>query len=160
MHSKMPVPNKLSALLRNFNPGHLGDKARTELLPREPGDLPDRRADVSSLESVRSYRPPPTSNGEWITYGMISGLCGAKTRGYSMGLMITMIAVNGSDAQVASTFQAAGHRGNNFDLIRLLAAAQVAIVHTSEALGVFNPAVTMWLGLLPGVPIFFSYKAF
>jgi peptidoglycan/LPS O-acetylase OafA/YrhL len=49
-------------------------------------------------------------------------------------------------------------RVNNFDLIRLLAALQVAIVHIVSYLKPSNPGVALagfGLGLFPGVPVFF-----
>lgn len=54
------------------------------------------------------------------------------------------------------------HR-NNFDLIRLIAAAQVAVVHATEHLGLRLPAHDVTLRLLesfPGVPIFFGVSGF
>lgn len=48
---------------------------------------------------------------------------------------------------------------NNFDLIRLIAASQVAINHTSAHLNYDNPLVD-WLSLFPGVPIFFFVSGF
>ncbi|MBS0378468.1 MAG: acyltransferase [Proteobacteria bacterium] len=59
---------------------------------------------------------------------------------------------------------AADWRVNNFDLIRLLAALQVAATHSLEF---FRPSTAPWyavlvrmLGLLPGVPIFFIVSGF
>lgn len=52
------------------------------------------------------------------------------------------------------------HRLNNFDLIRLCAAGQVAIVHTAEALQVGSSSFLQWIGLFPGVPIFFFVSGF
>ncbi len=59
---------------------------------------------------------------------------------------------------------AADWRVNNFDLIRLLAALQVAAVHS---LAFFKPSAAPWyevlvrmLGLLPGVPVFFIVSGF
>lgn len=49
---------------------------------------------------------------------------------------------------------------NNLDLIRLLASAQVAIVHTGQTLDVLNADTLMWLGIFPGVPIFFFVSGF
>lgn len=49
---------------------------------------------------------------------------------------------------------------NNFDLIRLAASAQVAVVHVVEHLKVPHEAGMALLGFLPGVPIFFLCPAF
>jgi len=65
-----------------------------------------------------------------------------------------------SDAQLAAIGPGADNRPNNFDLIRLLAAAQVAVVHAGEHLGALPPKVIMWLGLFRGVPIFFFVSGF
>jgi peptidoglycan/LPS O-acetylase OafA/YrhL len=46
---------------------------------------------------------------------------------------------------------------NNFDLVRLLAALQVVLVHFSEHLHIWVPSA---LGWFPGVPIFFSISGF
>lgn len=48
---------------------------------------------------------------------------------------------------------------NNFDLIRLLAALQVMLKHALVHLGFDGPAIE-WLGLFPGVPIFFFISGF
>lgn len=48
---------------------------------------------------------------------------------------------------------------NNFDLIRLFAAASVAILHAEEHLGL-NTGWTALLRALPGVPIFFFISGF
>jgi len=58
--------------------------------------------------------------------------------------------------------QASLFRNNNFDLIRLFAALQVAIYHTALHLG-FDSANNMFLSILgyfPGVPIFFFVSGF
>lgn len=52
------------------------------------------------------------------------------------------------------------HRLNNFDLIRLCAAAQVAVIHAAEALHVGSSPLLKWVGLFPGVPIFFFVSGF
>ena len=45
---------------------------------------------------------------------------------------------------------------NNFDLLRLMAACQVAIVHGIEHFNLeFLYPINKYLGLIPGVPIFF-----
>jgi peptidoglycan/LPS O-acetylase OafA/YrhL len=50
---------------------------------------------------------------------------------------------------------------NNFDLIRLFAAAQVACLHAGEHLGSdWLMGVNRWLQLFPGVPIFFLISGF
>ncbi len=51
---------------------------------------------------------------------------------------------------------------NNFDLIRLLAASQVAIVHVTGYLspGFSDSALATFLNLFPGVPIFFFISGF
>ena len=54
-------------------------------------------------------------------------------------------------------------RINNFDLIRLLAALQVAITHaisTMHVPGFFTPIVRFGLSFFPGVPIFFVVSGF
>ncbi len=50
-------------------------------------------------------------------------------------------------------------RENNFDLIRLIAATQVVIIHAFEHLKL-NAAAIEWLQLFPGVPIFFVISGF
>ena len=56
---------------------------------------------------------------------------------------------------------AAQFKTNNFDLIRLLAAAQVAIHHTSSHLQVNMESTFFWLtGFFPGVPMFFFISGF
>jgi peptidoglycan/LPS O-acetylase OafA/YrhL len=49
---------------------------------------------------------------------------------------------------------------NNFDLIRLLAAAQVAILHTANHLKIQLPAIFSILEYFPGVPIFFFISGY
>jgi peptidoglycan/LPS O-acetylase OafA/YrhL len=51
-------------------------------------------------------------------------------------------------------------RDNNFDLVRLLAAAQVAVVHICEHLRIGSPMLLRVLDLFPGVPIFFFVSGF
>jgi peptidoglycan/LPS O-acetylase OafA/YrhL len=54
-------------------------------------------------------------------------------------------------------------RTNNFDLLRLAAAGQVAILHSAELMGVSDPDNSWFLALLhhfPGVPIFFFISGF
>lgn len=51
-------------------------------------------------------------------------------------------------------------RANNFDLIRLFAALQVALHHASEHLGVSEGAWGTWASIVPGVPIFFFLSGF
>lgn len=52
-------------------------------------------------------------------------------------------------------------RLNNFDLIRLVAAAQVVLWHGIEHLGVQAPPALVWvLGMFPGVPIFFVVSGY
>lgn len=52
-------------------------------------------------------------------------------------------------------------RINNFDLIRLIAAAQVVVWHGIEHLGIPAPPALIWLlGLFPGVPIFFVVSGY
>lgn len=48
---------------------------------------------------------------------------------------------------------------NNFDLIRLAAAAQVAVTHSAEHLGIHSPLIEA-LKFFPGVPIFFLISGF
>jgi peptidoglycan/LPS O-acetylase OafA/YrhL len=49
---------------------------------------------------------------------------------------------------------------NNFDIIRLFAAAQVAISHTAKHLNIKLPAVFSILEYFPGVPIFFFISGY
>ena len=49
---------------------------------------------------------------------------------------------------------------NNFDLIRLLAAAQVAILHTAKHLKIQLPAIFSILEYFPGVPVFFFISGY
>lgn len=51
------------------------------------------------------------------------------------------------------------HRQNNFDLIRLLAALQVLIIHGFEHLKLDTTPIE-WLQIFPGVPIFFVISGF
>jgi len=51
-------------------------------------------------------------------------------------------------------------RINNFDLIRLFAALQVAIFHGQSHLGISPFAEWSWLSYFPGVPIFFFVSGF
>jgi peptidoglycan/LPS O-acetylase OafA/YrhL len=51
-------------------------------------------------------------------------------------------------------------RENNFDLLRLFAAIQVLIGHTSEHFGINLGFIGKILGYFPGVPIFFSISGF
>jgi peptidoglycan/LPS O-acetylase OafA/YrhL len=53
-----------------------------------------------------------------------------------------------------------GRNSNNFDLLRLLAAAQVLVTHSCSHLGVALPAWLAWIGVFPGVPIFFVISGF
>lgn len=58
---------------------------------------------------------------------------------------------------------AQGWRINNFDLIRLLAAAQVAVVHTMSAFkmyGIHATAFNLGVRMFPGVPVFFVISGF
>lgn len=49
---------------------------------------------------------------------------------------------------------------NNFNLIRLLAASQVAILHCLTHFGVPIPSFLFFLDFIPGVPIFFTVSGF
>src|SRR6185369_4920789 len=53
-------------------------------------------------------------------------------------------------------------RTNNFDLVRLLAATQVLIVHAASSLGVWGDmgAASLLILLFPGVPVFFVVSGF
>lgn len=51
-------------------------------------------------------------------------------------------------------------RQNNFDLLRLVAATQVALLHGMDHLGVPHNPVTQVLAWLPGVPAFFFISGF
>lgn len=54
-------------------------------------------------------------------------------------------------------------RSNNFDLIRLMAALQVVIVHCIEHLGLrdrFDSKIWFWFNAFPGVPVFFVISGF
>jgi peptidoglycan/LPS O-acetylase OafA/YrhL len=52
-------------------------------------------------------------------------------------------------------------RANNFDLLRFMAASQVAMVHVDEHLAVGIPSSVMYvLSIFPGVPIFFVISGF
>ncbi len=48
---------------------------------------------------------------------------------------------------------------NNFDLIRLFAATQVAISHITSHLGIKNQFLSL-LDLFPGIPIFFFISGY
>ena len=51
-------------------------------------------------------------------------------------------------------------RLNNFDLLRILAATQVLIIHSMARLAIPVPAGLRWLEWFPGVPIFFVISGF
>lgn len=51
-------------------------------------------------------------------------------------------------------------RDNNFDLLRVLAAFQVAIFHAVEHLEIDSGVITEALGIFPGVPIFFVISGY
>lgn len=51
-------------------------------------------------------------------------------------------------------------RNNNFDLIRLIVATQVAVSHVSAHLNYKLPAYLKFMGYFPGVPIFFIISGF
>lgn len=53
-----------------------------------------------------------------------------------------------------------GRHHNNFDLLRILAALQVAIVHTAGHLDLQWPPIFNVITMLPGVPIFFVTSGF
>ena len=62
-----------------------------------------------------------------------------------------------SDARSA---RRAGLRPNNFDLIRLVAALQVVLIHSTEHLRIELPGLAAPIGWFPGVPIFFVLSGF
>src|SRR5437762_5098663 len=49
---------------------------------------------------------------------------------------------------------------NNFDLLRILAAAQVVFAHTVSHLGIAHPPLWALVEAFPGVPIFFAISGF
>jgi len=49
---------------------------------------------------------------------------------------------------------------NNFDLLRILAALQVVLVHSIGHFGLNAPRVAHWLDFFPGVPIFFVISGY
>lgn len=49
---------------------------------------------------------------------------------------------------------------NNFDLIRIIAALQVAVVHSAQHLGLERGPILTLIGALPGVPVFFFVSGF
>jgi peptidoglycan/LPS O-acetylase OafA/YrhL len=49
---------------------------------------------------------------------------------------------------------------NNFDLLRILAATQVVLVHSAAHLGLGRPAGLSLVEAFPGVPIFFAISGF
>jgi peptidoglycan/LPS O-acetylase OafA/YrhL len=49
---------------------------------------------------------------------------------------------------------------NNFDLLRILAALQVVLIHTVAHLGIDRPALWGLVDAFPGVPIFFAISGF
>jgi peptidoglycan/LPS O-acetylase OafA/YrhL len=61
-----------------------------------------------------------------------------------------------------STSEPAGRtfRVNNFDLLRILAATQVLVIHSMARLGIPVPGGLKWLEWFPGVPIFFVISGF
>jgi UDP-glucuronate 4-epimerase len=75
-NSDRPEPNSSNAPFRVFNIGNsnpvrliqyieaiehaLGQKAQLEMLPLQPGDVPDTFADVTELERAVGYRPATT----------------------------------------------------------------------------------------------------
>src|SRR5689334_19790981 len=54
----------------------------------------------------------------------------------------------------------AGFKPNNFDLLRILAATQVLVVHSARHLGLAKPPWWWLLEAFPGVPIFFAISGF
>ena len=53
-----------------------------------------------------------------------------------------------------------GFRVNNFDLLRILAAMQVMVIHSLARLQIPVPAGLKWLEWFPGVPIFFIISGY
>jgi peptidoglycan/LPS O-acetylase OafA/YrhL len=51
-------------------------------------------------------------------------------------------------------------RVNNFDLLRILAATQVLVIHSMARLGIPVPGSLKWLEWFPGVPIFFVISGY
>lgn len=49
---------------------------------------------------------------------------------------------------------------NNFDLLRILAALQVVLVHSTGHFQLGGPGVARWLNCFPGVPIFFVISGY
>lgn len=64
-----------------------------------------------------------------------------------------------ADRETPAAVDALARHQNNFNLIRLLAAAQVLIVHAGNHLG-YQSAVLSALEVFPGVPIFFFISGF
>jgi peptidoglycan/LPS O-acetylase OafA/YrhL len=65
------------------------------------------------------------------------------------------IRANASPAVAGTAF-----RVNNFDLLRILAALQVMVIHSMARLGVPVPGGLKWLEWFPGVPIFFVISGY
>jgi peptidoglycan/LPS O-acetylase OafA/YrhL len=51
-------------------------------------------------------------------------------------------------------------RVNNFDLLRILAATQVLVIHSMARLGIQVPGSLKWFEWFPGVPIFFVISGY
>jgi len=51
-------------------------------------------------------------------------------------------------------------RVNNFDLLRILAAAQVVYMHSIAHLGIPSPPITQIIAAFPGVPVFFALSGY
>lgn len=65
-----------------------------------------------------------------------------------------------SRTSVRPSVSGTAFRVNNFDLLRILAAMQVMVIHSMARLGIPVPGGLKWLEWFPGVPIFFVISGY
>ncbi len=80
----------------------------------------------------------------------------AGTRTSSLGAP----AAHATHTNIAAVAGGRSFRINNFDLLRILAATQVLVIHSMARLGIPVPASLKWLEWFPGVPIFFVISGY
>ena len=64
------------------------------------------------------------------------------------------------DSGASQRADSTAFRVNNFDLLRILAATQVLVIHSMARLGIPVPGGLKWLEWFPGVPIFFVISGY
>jgi peptidoglycan/LPS O-acetylase OafA/YrhL len=127
------------------SPAFTGGDLRVEADSQTSLDIkspPDRGLHFNEENSHRdeaiSSQPSPAKNG-------------ASTKHFTL--------THGPNGQSAGP---AGNafRVNNFDLLRILAATQVLVIHSMARLGIPVPGGLKWLEWFPGVPIFFVISGY